>query len=215
MRAANELNYIKHNLVLPPTLPPARVLDFPVGALSGAFLLLSAADHLLVALPGVFNAYEAGVRRNVNAYRWTEYAVSASIMRVLIAQLAGVTDIHLLFAIFFLTATTMAFGWLMERTNGSRIPCYAPAATSRDAPPPVAAPPAAADLGLGASEAGGAAAAAKPDAAARVDWAPLALGCVPHLAAWAVIFCYFFYGGESAAHSAERTPADEKDVSEF
>ncbi len=154
------------------------------------------------------------MRRNSNAFRWAEYAASASIMRVLIAQLAGVTDIYLLFTIFFLTATTMAFGWLMERTNGGRIPCYAPAATSRDAPPPLAAPAAAADLGLGASEAGGAAASAKPDAAARVDWAPLALGCVPHLAAWAVIFCYFFYGGESAAHSAERTPTAKNDTSE-
>lgn len=138
------------------------------------------------------------MRRNANAFRWAEYAISASIMRVLIAQLAGVTDIHLLFTIFFLTATTMAFGWLMERTNGGRIPCYGPAATSREAPPLLAAPPAPADLGLGASEAGGAAAAAAKPAEQRVDWAPLALGCVPHLAAWAVIFCYFFYGGEIA-----------------
>ncbi|CAN0417373.1 unnamed protein product, partial [Phaeothamnion confervicola] len=33
---------------------------------------------------------------------------------------SGITDIHLLFSIFGLTATTMLFGSLFERQNGDR-----------------------------------------------------------------------------------------------
>jgi hypothetical protein len=51
-------------------------------------------------------------------------AVSASIMRVQIGMLSGITDVHLLFAIFMLTATTMLFGWLMETSNGCRLSTY-------------------------------------------------------------------------------------------
>jgi hypothetical protein len=45
--------------------------------------------------------------------------VSYSIMHVMGAQLSGVTEIHLLFAIFVLTATTMIFGSMHERYRHS------------------------------------------------------------------------------------------------
>jgi Heliorhodopsin len=51
-------------------------------------------------------------------------AVSAGLMRVQIAALSGWTSIHLLFAIFGLTAVTMLFGWLMETVNGDRVDTY-------------------------------------------------------------------------------------------
>ena len=45
-------------------------------------------------------------------------------MRVQIGMLSGITDIHTLFGIFCLTATTMLFGWLMESMNGDRLTRY-------------------------------------------------------------------------------------------
>jgi hypothetical protein len=46
-------------------------------------------------------------------------------MRVQIGMLSGIVDIHMLFGIFMLTATTMLFGWLMETMNGKRLTCFA------------------------------------------------------------------------------------------
>lgn len=61
---------------------PKQVANFPLGIWSGAFLLLSAADHLLVALPQVNATYNRLLCGNRNPFRWAEYAVSASIMMV-------------------------------------------------------------------------------------------------------------------------------------
>lgn len=69
------------------------------------FLTLSGIYHLFCMLfRGPYHYY---LERYQNPFRWTEYSLSVSVMRVMIAQLSGVTDLHLLFTIFILTATTM------------------------------------------------------------------------------------------------------------
>jgi hypothetical protein len=98
-----------------------KLHDFPVGVWSGVFLLLSAADHLWVATCGRA-AYEDNLKARCNPARWAEYAVSASIMHVMIAQICGVMDVHLLLAIFALTSTCMLCGWLQELQSGSWAP---------------------------------------------------------------------------------------------
>ncbi|KAL6080523.1 Heliorhodopsin [Balamuthia mandrillaris] len=100
---------------------PHRVGNIPVGYYSGIFLFLSFLDHLLVSLPcGPWQVYRYWVSRNQNHFRWLEYSLSASLMHVMIAQVSGVTDVHLLFAIFGLTAATMFYGALHEILNASR-----------------------------------------------------------------------------------------------
>ncbi|HEY5662989.1 MAG TPA: heliorhodopsin HeR [Ilumatobacter sp.] len=81
------------------------------------FLFLAAADHLLMAAPGVVGWYEANLRRGINVARWIEYSVSASLMVVLIAMLPGITNLYALIGLFAVNAAMIAFGWLMERTN--------------------------------------------------------------------------------------------------
>lgn len=103
---------------------PKKQVNFPVGLWSGIFLLLSAADHLLVAAPYFNGVYNRNLCLNRNPFRWLEYAVSASLMQVMIAQLCGVTDIHILWSLFFLMGTCMLFGWLMEAMNGHKLPTY-------------------------------------------------------------------------------------------
>jgi hypothetical protein len=96
---------------------PNEFVAFSVSWYSAIFILLSALDHLVVITPGIRPIYEQKLKKSQNPFRWTEYSLSASLMRVMIAQLSGVTDIHLLFCIFCLTAITMLLGWAHEVFN--------------------------------------------------------------------------------------------------
>ncbi|PSC68996.1 hypothetical protein C2E20_7432 [Micractinium conductrix] len=178
-----------------------KVASFPVGIWCGAFLLLSAADHLLVILPGINAIYNRYACLNRNPFRWAEYAVSAGLMSVMIAQLCGVTDIHLLFAMFSLMASTQLFGWQMELSNGTALPCFAYTSDSR-APPallrgkhddgfpaPTGEVPSA-FITDGTYEGSGVA--GEAPRSHRVDWTPLVLGCWPFLAVQLITACYFF-----------------------
>ena len=61
--------------------PPEQDLLFEVriGPLVGAFLLLAALDHALVALPPFRARYERFLAAGVNPFRWLEYSLSASV----------------------------------------------------------------------------------------------------------------------------------------
>ena len=98
----------------PPTLPE-RLFDVPIGPLVAVFLLLAAADHLLVAAPGVRGLYERLLAERRNYLRWIEYSVSASIMIVLIAMFTGIRDLAALVAVFGVNTAMIWFGLLMER----------------------------------------------------------------------------------------------------
>lgn len=96
---------------------PQKVASYSIAWLSGTFLALSGIDHFLVSCPGLVKKYNYYIERYQAPFRWTEYAFSASLMRVMIAQLSGVTDLHSLFMIFILTATTMVLGSCHESIN--------------------------------------------------------------------------------------------------
>lgn len=95
---------------------PEHLDDVRPGYYSAVFLLLSALDHLLVATL-VRSAYERCVRQATNPFRWAEYSISASVMHMFVGNLSGMLDIHLMLAVFFLTAITMVFGYLQEEMN--------------------------------------------------------------------------------------------------
>jgi len=100
--------------------PTQTLFDLPVRWCVAAFLLMAALDHLLVAGPGVVTWYERNLSRGVNYARWIEYSFSASLMIVLIATFAGVTDLRALLAVAGVNAAMILFGLLMERTNIGR-----------------------------------------------------------------------------------------------
>jgi hypothetical protein len=93
------------------------LFDLRIGPLVGAFLLLAALDHALVALPPFRVRYERCLAAGVNPFRWLEYSLSASLMVVLIAMLTGVADYVALLALFATNAAMIFFGWLMELLN--------------------------------------------------------------------------------------------------
>jgi hypothetical protein len=85
-----------------------------------AFLLLAAVDHLTVSGGRPRRWSEANVARGINPARWWEYSISASLMVVLIAMLAGVSELVALIALFGANAAMILFGLVQERVNLDR-----------------------------------------------------------------------------------------------
>ena len=90
-----------------------------IAPLIAAFLFLSAIAHLAVSSPWLHGWYERNLARGINPARWIEYAVSSSVMIVVIAMLVGIYDIASLILIFALNATMILFGCMMELHNQS------------------------------------------------------------------------------------------------
>jgi hypothetical protein len=101
-------------------LPPETLFDLSVRWAVAAFLLLAAVDHLAVALPGVTRWYARNLERGINDARWIEYSLSASLMVVVIATFAGVTDGRALLAVAGANAAMILFGLVMEHVNSGR-----------------------------------------------------------------------------------------------
>ncbi len=96
---------------------PDVIWRVPVGYAVALFLFLAAADHLLMAAPGVWGWYRRNLADRINYARWAEYSISASIMMVLIVMVTGVTDIGAVLAVFGVNAAMILFGLDMEMMN--------------------------------------------------------------------------------------------------
>lgn len=94
-----------------------EVGSYPITWYAGVFILLSGIDHIICVLPSVRPYYEYYIERHQSPIRWIEYSLSAPLMRMHIAQVAGVTDIHILWCIFFLGHVSMYFPAMHERLN--------------------------------------------------------------------------------------------------
>ena len=93
------------------------VFDLRLGPLVAVFLLISAAAHYLLASPVIYPWYVSNLRKHINYVRWYEYALSSSVMIVVIAMLSGMFDLPSLILIFALNATMIFFGLMMELHN--------------------------------------------------------------------------------------------------
>lgn len=99
---------------------PETAFDLRIGPAVALFLAISAVAHFVIASPLGFGRYTNQLRRGMNLFRWYEYALSASVMMVLIAMLTGVSDAGALIAIFGVNAAMLSFGLLMETRNEGR-----------------------------------------------------------------------------------------------
>ena len=93
------------------------VVDVPLAWGTAAFLFLSALFHLVIVSPWGFPRYVAELERGRNRFRWVEYALSSTLMIVLIALVTGITDLAALIGIAFANIAMILFGWLMEVSN--------------------------------------------------------------------------------------------------
>ena len=100
------------------TIAPITVewVEIELALLVAGFLFLSALAHALIATVR-YKAYVEYLTRGMNPYRWYEYAVSASLMIVVIAMLAGIWDLGSLIALFGLVAVMNLMGLMMELHN--------------------------------------------------------------------------------------------------
>ncbi len=96
------------------------LLNLRIAPLVASFLFISAFAHLALSLPGVYQWYVRNLRLGINYARWYEYALSASVMIVVIAMLTGMYDLGGLILIFALNAAMISFGLLMEVQNHGR-----------------------------------------------------------------------------------------------
>jgi hypothetical protein len=94
---------------------PVVLWDVRIAGGIALFFGLSALFHFVVASPWFFPRYTAGLLQQRNIFRWVEYAISSSVMIVLIAQILGVADVTALVALFGVNASMILFGWLQER----------------------------------------------------------------------------------------------------
>jgi hypothetical protein len=99
-------------------LVPTLKLPFslPFGPAVGLFLLISAVAHLSLATFG-YKWYVANLKQKMNPARFYEYALSSSVMIVLIGLLSGVSDLGALIALFGVNASMNLFGLMMELHN--------------------------------------------------------------------------------------------------
>ena len=100
------------------------VFDVPLAPATAAFLFLSAVFHLIVASPAGFRVYGNELAAGRNRFRWVEYALSSTLMIVLIALVAGLTDLAALIAIAFANVAMILFGWVMEIVNDESRPTW-------------------------------------------------------------------------------------------
>lgn len=113
-------SYLTFDTATSSLIPAQRALfELPIGPAVAAFFFLSALAHLALALPAR-GWYERSLARGQNPARWIEYALSSSVMIVVIATLSGIQEIGTLVAIFGINAAMNLFGWSMEAANEGR-----------------------------------------------------------------------------------------------
>jgi hypothetical protein len=87
-----------------------------LGVILAMFPFVSAAAHFTIAFLKN-DTYNENLKKGMNPYRWFEYAISSSIMIVLIATFTGIWDVWSLVMIFVLNALMNMFGYEMEKLN--------------------------------------------------------------------------------------------------
>lgn len=96
---------------------PNQLAELPFGVMVSLFLFISAAAHFIIVSPWGNPIYNRDLDRGMNRFRWYEYALSSSLMIVLIALLFGVYGIGALLLIVAANASMNFFGLDMEELN--------------------------------------------------------------------------------------------------
>ena len=110
-------NYLRFDInTFSLTPDPKLAYELPFGPAVAIFLLLSAVAHLSLATFG-YKWYVANLKKGMNPARFYEYALSSSLMIVLIGMLVGLWDLGSLILIFGLNAMMNLFGIMMELHN--------------------------------------------------------------------------------------------------
>ena len=116
------------NLNGPPGTPVSQgelstLVDIQLGWMTAGFLYLSALFHFIIATVG-YAFYGDELRHGRNRFRWVEYALSSTLMIVIIAMVTTITDVAALIGLAFANAAMILFGWIMEMVNRKGEPVW-------------------------------------------------------------------------------------------
>jgi uncharacterized membrane-anchored protein len=95
---------------------PQLLYELRFGPAVAMFLLISAVAHFYLATIG-YPRYVAALKKGMNPVRFYEYALSSSLMIVLIGMLVGIWDLGAIILIFGVNAMMNLFGVMMELHN--------------------------------------------------------------------------------------------------
>ena len=110
-------NYLGFNTETFALTPDSQLFyELRCGPAVAAFLLISAVAHFYLGTIG-YKRYVENLKKGMNPIRFYEYALSSSVMIVLIGMLIGLWDLGALILIFALNATMNLFGIMMELHN--------------------------------------------------------------------------------------------------
>jgi hypothetical protein len=110
----NYLRFDRETFSLTPN--PELLYELRFGPAVAAFLLLSAIAHFYLSTVG-YKRYVSNLKRGMNPVRFYEYALSSSLMIVLIGMLVGIWDLGSMILAFGLNAMMNLFGIMMELHN--------------------------------------------------------------------------------------------------
>ncbi len=110
----NYLNFNTETLSLQPN--PQLLYELRFGPAVAIFLLISAVAHFYLSTIG-YAGYVAKLKQGMNPIRFYEYALSSSLMIVLIGMLSGLWDLGAIILIFGINAMMNLFGIMMEYHN--------------------------------------------------------------------------------------------------
>ncbi len=120
------------NYLLDAPVPGAKfenvlLFNLPIAIGVALFSLLSAIAHFWIVGPG-FKRYTNDLSKMRNIARWVEYAISSTLMIILISMINAVWDVVALMAIAGANVAMILFGWLQEKYEepgkGSLLPFW-------------------------------------------------------------------------------------------
>jgi len=110
-------NYLRFDLdTFSLTPDPKLAYELRFGPAVAVFLLISAVAHFALSTFG-YRWYVRNLKKGMNPARFGEYALSSSLMIVLIGMLVGVWDLGSLILMFGVNALMNLFGIMMELHN--------------------------------------------------------------------------------------------------
>ena len=110
-------NFLGFNTETLSLSPESKLLyELRFGPAVAVFLLISAVAHFYLSTIG-YKRYVENLKRGMNPVRFYEYALSSSLMIVLIGMLSGLWDLGAIILIFGLNAMMNLFGIMMELHN--------------------------------------------------------------------------------------------------
>ena len=110
-------NFLGFNLESLSLLPESKLFyELRFGPAVALFLLISAVAHFYLATIGN-KKYRENLVKGMNPVRFYEYALSSSLMIVLIGMLSGLWDLGAIILIFGINAMMNLFGIMMEFHN--------------------------------------------------------------------------------------------------